>query len=81
MDLILDCERAACRLSGRRADSARRTETEWRRYLRAAARSSATSRLAPLYRAIGDIEATLCGRRRREPPPRRSPSVASNPNS
>jgi len=66
-DLILDCERAARRRSSRRADPARWTDTDWRRYLRAAARSPATSRLAPLCRAISDIEAVLCGRRRADP--------------
>jgi len=35
---------------------------DWRSYLRAAARSPAASRLAPLYHAIGDIEAALCNR-------------------
>lgn len=61
-DLILECERAASGRNGKRADPARWTETDWRSYLRAAARSPATSRLAPLYHAIGDIEATLCER-------------------
>jgi len=61
-DLILDCERAASGRNRKRADPARWTETNWRCYLRAAARSQATSRLAPLYHAIGDIEAALCGR-------------------
>ncbi len=58
-DLILDCERAASGRNGKRADPARWTETDWRSYLRAAARSPAASRLAPLYHAIGDIEAAL----------------------
>ena len=65
IDLILDCERAASGRNGKRADPARWTEetpTDWRCYLRAAARSPATSRLAPLYHAIGDIEAALCER-------------------
>ena len=61
-DLILDCERAASGRNRRRADPARWTETDWRCYLRAAARSPATSRLPPLYHAIGDIEAALGGR-------------------
>jgi hypothetical protein len=78
-DLILDCERAASRRSARRADPAFWTDTDWRRYLRVATRSSATLRLALLYRAIGDIEAVLCWRR--EPPPRRSLTVAANANS
>ncbi len=60
IDLILDCERAASGRNGKRADPAR--WTEWRHYLRAAARSPAISRLAPLYHAIGDIEAALCER-------------------
>ena len=58
-DLILDCERAASGRNGKRADPARWSETDWRSYLRAAARSSAASRLALLYNAIGDIEAAL----------------------
>ena len=62
IDLILDCERAASGRNGKRADPARWTETDWRHYLRAAARSPAISRLAPLYHAIGDIEAALCER-------------------
>jgi hypothetical protein len=49
IDLILDCERAASGRNGKRADPARWTETDWRHYLRAAARSPAISRLAPLY--------------------------------
>ncbi len=61
-DLILDCERAASGRNGKRADPARWTEADLRQYLHAAARSPATSRLAPLYHAIGDIEAALCGR-------------------
>ena len=56
---ILDCERAASGRNGKRADPARWSETDWRSYLRAAARSPAASRLAPLYHAIGDIEAAL----------------------
>jgi hypothetical protein len=56
-DLILDCERAASGRNGKRVDPARWTDTDWRSYVRAAARSPATSRLAPLYHAIGDIEA------------------------
>jgi hypothetical protein len=43
-------------------DSAQWTETDWRSYVRAAARSPATSRLAPLYHAIGEIEAALSRR-------------------
>ena len=62
IDLILDCERAASGRNEKRADPARWTETDWRHYLRAAARSPAISRLAPLYHAIGDIEAALCER-------------------
>ena len=62
IDLILDCERAASGRNGKRADPARWTETDWRHYLRAAARSPATSGLAPLYHAICDIEAALCER-------------------
>jgi hypothetical protein len=58
-DLILDCERAASGRKGNRVDPARWTETDWRSYVRAADRSPATSRLAPLYHAIGDIEAAL----------------------
>jgi hypothetical protein len=58
-DLILDCERAASGRNGKRVDPARWTDTDWRSYVRAAARSPATSRLAPLYHAIGDIEAAL----------------------
>ncbi len=58
-ELILVCERAASGRSGKRADPARWSETDWRSYLRAAARSPAASRLAPLYHAIGDIEAAL----------------------
>jgi len=61
-DLILDCERAASGRNGKRADPARWSETDWRSYLRAAARSPAASRLAPLYHAIGDIEAALRAR-------------------
>ena len=61
-DLIVDCERAALGRNGKRADPARWSETDWRSYLRAAARSPAASRLAPLYHAIGDIEAALCER-------------------
>ena len=57
IDLILDCERAASGRNGKRADPARWTETDWRHYLHAAARSPAITRLAPLYHAIGDIEA------------------------
>ena len=60
IDLILDCERAASGRNGKRADPARWTKTHWRSYLRTAARSPATSRLAPLYLAIGDMEAALC---------------------
>jgi len=58
-DLILDCERAASGRNGKRVDSAQWTETDWRSYVRAAARSPATSQLAPLYHAIDDIEAAL----------------------
>jgi hypothetical protein len=58
-DLILDCERAASGRNGQRADPARWSESDWRSYLRVAARSPAASRLAPLYHAIGDIEAAL----------------------
>ena len=61
-DLILDCDRAASGRNGKRADPARWTETDWRQYLRAAPRSPASSRLPPLYHAIGDIEAALCDR-------------------
>ncbi len=61
-DLILECERAASGRNGKRADPARWTETDWRQDLRAAAQSPASSRLPPLYHAIGDIEAALCGR-------------------
>ncbi len=60
IDQILECERAASGRNGKRAAPAR--WTEWRLYLRAAARSPAIPRLAPLYHAIGDIEAALCGR-------------------
>ena len=59
IDLILDCERAASGRNGKRADPARWTETDWRHYLRAAARSPAISRLAPRYHAIGDIGVAL----------------------
>ena len=38
-DLILDCERAVSGRNGKRADPARWTETDWRHYLHAAARS------------------------------------------
>ncbi len=58
-DLIVDCERAASGRNGKRADPARWSETDWRSYIRAATRSPAASRLAPLYHAIGDIEAAL----------------------
>ena len=58
-ELILDCERAASGRNGKRADPALWSETDWRSYLYAAARSPAASRLAPLYHAIGDIEAAL----------------------
>ena len=61
-DLILDRERAVSGRNGKRADPARWTETDRRHYLHAAARSPATTRLAPLYHAIGDIEAALCER-------------------
>jgi len=61
-DLILDCERAASGRNGKRADPARWSESDWRSYLRVAARSPAASRLAPLYHAIGDIEAALRAR-------------------
>ncbi len=61
-DLIVDCKRAASGRNGKRVDPARWTETDWRQYLNAAARSPAISRLAPLYHAIGDIEAALCER-------------------
>ena len=61
-DLILDCERAASGRNGKCADPARWTETDWRSYLRAAARSPATPRLATLYHAICDIEAALRAR-------------------
>ncbi|HME84919.1 MAG TPA: hypothetical protein VKG91_10325 [Roseiarcus sp.] len=61
-DLIVDCERAASGRNGKRADPARWSETDWRSYLRAAARSPAASRLAPLYHVIGDIEAALRAR-------------------
>lgn len=61
-DLILDCERAASGRNGKRADPARWTETDWRSYIRVASRSPATSRLAPLYHAIGDIEDALRAR-------------------
>ena len=62
IDLNLVCARAGSGRSEKRADPARWTETDWRHYLRAAARSPAISRLAPLYHAIGDIEAALCER-------------------
>ena len=58
-ELILNCERAASGRNGKRVDPARWRETDWRSYLRAAARSPAASRLAPLYHAICDIEAAL----------------------
>ena len=45
IDLILDCERAASGRNGKRVDPASWTETDWRHYLRAAARSPAISRL------------------------------------
>jgi hypothetical protein len=61
-ELILDCERAASGRNGKRADPASWSETDWRSYLRAAVRSSAATRLAPLYHAIGDIETVLCNR-------------------
>ena len=61
-DLILDCERAASGRNAKRADPARWTETDWRSYIRVASRSPATSRLAPLYHAIGDIEDALRAR-------------------
>ena len=61
-DLIVDCERAASGRNGKRADPAHWTETDWRSYLHAAARSPAASRLTPLYHAIGDIEAALRAR-------------------
>ena len=59
-DPVVDCERAASGRNGKRADSVRWMETDWRHNLCAAARLPATSRLAPLYLAIGDIEAALC---------------------
>ena len=59
-DPVVDCERAASGRNGKRADSVRWMETNWRHNLCAAARLPATSRLAPLYLAIGDIEAALC---------------------
>ena len=62
IDLLLDCERAASGRNDKRADPARGTDPAWRHYLRAAARSPAILRLAPLYHAIGDIEAALCER-------------------
>lgn len=62
--LILDCERAACGRNPGRVDPTRWTETDWRRYLLAAARSLAASRLAPLYHAIDEMENAL-----RKPPP------------
>ncbi len=42
-DLILDCERAASGRNRKRADPARWTETDWRQYLRAAARELTAS--------------------------------------
>ena len=79
-DLILDCERAASGRNRKRADPARWTETDWRCYLRAAARSPATSRLPPLYHAIGDIRLRSAAAHAR-PPRRRSVSVAPIANS
>ncbi len=61
-DLILDCEWAASGHNGKRADPALWSETDWRSYLHAAARSPAASRLARLHHAIGDIEAALRAR-------------------
>ncbi len=80
IDLILDCERAASGRNGKRADPARWTETDWRSSLRAAARSPATSRLAPpttrsatSRRLFANVDA--------EPPPRPALSVAPIANS
>ena len=79
-DLILDCERAASGRNGKRVDPARWTETDWRSYVRAAACSPATSRLAPLYHAIGDIEAALSRRLSGiAAAPRRSPLCRVHP--
>lgn len=54
--LIRDCERAASGRNGKHADPIHWTKTDWRHYLHAAARSSASARLPALYRDIDEIE-------------------------